>query len=119
MKTQELNLDEYKNIAQMLNASDEDYNVAIETIKNLNLSDNYLKIFAKTLMFEKRTNFLTILNKKHFNRFSWQELYFEFVNDKEVSLNLKLILEFEYGKSSSSALYMHTIDRNIKLKWND
>ena len=52
-----IKLEEYIKLRELLHASDEDYTVACENIKNLKLNNVVLIMFAKSLMFGKRQDF--------------------------------------------------------------
>ena len=57
-----IKLEEYIKLRELLHASDEDYEVACENIKNLKLSDIVLMMFAKSLTFGRRQDFCQKFN---------------------------------------------------------
>ena len=62
-----IKLKEYIKLRELLHASEEDYEVACENIKNLKLSDIVLMMFAKSLMFGRRQTFCEKFNLDRFD----------------------------------------------------
>ena len=54
--------EEFFNLSKMLKASDEDRDLALETIKNLNLPEHYHTLFLKDLVFINRSRYKQFFN---------------------------------------------------------
>jgi hypothetical protein len=52
-----ITLQEFKNLLKMLNASQDDFDLAIETIRNMDLHVEFLVLIAKCMSLDKRVQF--------------------------------------------------------------
>jgi hypothetical protein len=52
-----ITLEEFKNLLKMLNASQDDFDLAVETIRNMDLHVEFLVLIAKCMSLDKRVQF--------------------------------------------------------------
>lgn len=116
----------------MLNASEEDFNLAVETIINMGLYEPYLVIFVRQLALVRRSEFINRLNqqKKDVNAkvFAGVHMkvleYFKEISKKNPPQNFRDCFEYYI---STDVLKLHTpfLDPNnsfiksidVKLNW--
>ena len=83
-----IKLKEYIKLRELLHASEEDYEVACENIKNLKLNDIVLMMFAKSLMFGRRQAFCQKFNIDYHSIKEWNDMFKDL---KKVYIILKRI----------------------------
>lgn len=114
----EIEINEFKNLKNMLFSSDEDFEIAIENLNNLKLEPIYLIFLAKSLSLDKRKNFFDKLTdskaityfekfKKSFKRrygqsyesidLSWENIYLKIKKDYPNNDEVKKMFESEFG----------------------
>jgi hypothetical protein len=119
-----ISITELLELERMLNAGNEDYEVAVNNIKNLNFNVIYIMLLSKNLNSDKRREFLNYFEIDSVNlaELSFNNLY------KEISLNVELIQdeilkEYFYHSikklvtQSLDALSLPILDASIKIKW--
>ena len=121
-----LTFEEFCNLTKMLKASDEDYNVACENVKNLNLDQVYLKLIAKELSLVKRRRFIAYMVENGISlSYDDNELTFKFIHSeiKEGGHGEhKYIFEKMVNKSVENS-YLDLEDNDyidfikVKVKW--
>ena len=84
MKNDELfDFKTYLTLMKMLNSTEEDFNLAIEIIKNLNLNPIYYSIMVKNLKINKKNSFYNFFN---FNPTPFveikEQIYANYIDDK-------------------------------------
>ena len=89
-----ISLKEYKKIKELLLASNEDFEVGCENIKNLNASPVEKMLFAKTLVFHKRYAFCKKFNIEENTITEWNELFKSF-NGPTISESERQLIEHE------------------------
>ena len=71
-----INLKEYKKLRELLHASNEDFEVACENIKNMKEITSVTKImFAKSLQFGRRQSFCEKFNMDNYAIKEWNEMF--------------------------------------------
>ena len=117
-----IKLEEYKKLRELLHASDEDYTVACENIKNLKLNNVVLMMFAKSLMFGKRQDFCEKFKIDYHTIKEWNEIFKDYsIKDWFPSLHEKEIIEHEVHQQMLPVFlstWSFIKDINIKLNWN-
>lgn len=116
----------------MLNASEEDFNLAVETIINMGLYEPYLVIFVRQLTLGRRSEFINRLNqeRKDINAKAFAGVhmkvidYFKELTKKDPPQNFKDCFEFFIA---NDVLKLHSpyLDPNnslvksidVKLNW--
>jgi len=121
-----LTFEEFCNLTKMLKASDEDYNVACENVKNLNLDKIYLKLIAKELSLMKRRRFIAYMVENNISlSYDPNELTFKVIHSeiKESGHEEhKYIFEKMVNKSVENS-YLDLEDNDyidfikVKVKW--
>ena len=114
-----IKLEEYIKLRELLHASDEDYTVACENIKNLKLNDIVLMMFAKSLMFGKRQDFCEKFKVDYHIVKEWNELFKDL--KKSLHHTEKDIVEYEVHEQmvpvfKNTWSFINNVD--IKLNWN-
>lgn len=124
----EITVEEYKNILKMLNASEEDFNLAVETIINLDLYEHYYTIFVKQLALDRRSKFINRVKETKEISFAGVHIkvtdYYQKLVGMNPSKNFKDCFEYYVA---NDVLRMHSPFLNaennfvesieIKLKW--
>ena len=117
-----IKLEEYIKLRELLHASEEDYEVACENIKNLKLSDIVLMMFAKSLMFGTRQAFCQKFEIDYHSIKEWNEIFKDYsIKDWFPSLCEKEIIEYEVHEQmvpifKNTWSFINNVD--IKLNWN-
>tara|TARA_R100000234_G_scaffold117800_1_gene96920 strand:- start:757 stop:1125 length:369 start_codon:yes stop_codon:yes gene_type:complete len=117
-----IKLKEYIKLRELLHASEEDYEVACENIKNLKLSDIVLMMFAKSLMFGTRQAFCQKFEIDYHSIKEWNEIFKDYsIKDWFPSLCEKEIIEYEVHEQmvpifKNTWSFINNVD--IKLNWN-
>ena len=119
-----ITIDELKELEKMLNAGDEDYNIAVSNIKNLDLDLIYIKLLSKGLYSYKRSEYLNKfgISTHNLNSLSFDSLY------EEIKLNPDLVSDDnlkEYYHHCVKKLVIGSLDClslplteiSIKIKW--
>lgn len=119
-----ISITELLELERMLNAGNEDYEVAVNNIKNLNFNIIYIMLLSKNLNSDKRRDFLNYFKIDSVNlaELSFNNLY------KKISLNVELIQdeilkEYFYHSikklvtQSLDTLSLPLLDVSIKIKW--
>ena len=90
-----ISLKEYKKLRELLHASDEDFEVASENIKNMKDVTSIIKMmFAKSLQFGRRQTFCEKFDLDHYAIKEWNEMF----KDLDSTLGIRTeqeIIEFE------------------------
>ena len=110
---------EYKKLRELLHASDEDYEVACENIKNIKLSPVTMKMLAKSLMFGRRQSFCDKFDIDHYSIKEWNQI-FKDVNNITISTD-KDIVEWEVHQQMIPVFkktWSFVKDVKLKLNWN-
>jgi len=114
-----INLEEYKKIKELLLASNEDFEVGCENIKNLNTSPIEEMLFAKTLTFHRRYAFCEKFKIKEESIKEWNELFKSF-NVLTTSKSEKELIEHEIHQQLVPIIknsYEFTKEIKFKLDW--
>jgi hypothetical protein len=114
-----INIEEYKKLRELLHASDEDYEVACENIKNIKLSPVTMKMLAKSLMFGRRQNFCEKFDIDYYTIKEWNQI-FKDVNNITISTD-KDIVEWEVHQQMIPVFkktWSFVKDVKLKLNWN-
>ena len=114
-----ISLKEYKKLRELLHASNEDFEVGCENIKNIKPSPVTLRMFAKSLMFGRRQSFCDKFKLDNHDVKEWNEL-FKDVNTITISTD-KEIVEYEVHQQMLPVFkktWSFIKDINIKLDWN-
>ena len=114
-----IKLEEYIKLRELLHASEEDYEVACENIKNLKLSDIVLMMFAKSLMFGKRQAFCQKYNIDYHAIKEWNDMFKDL--KKSLHHTERDIVEYEVHEQmvpvfKNTWSFINNVD--IKLNWN-
>ena len=114
-----ISLEEYIKLRELLHASEEDYEVACENIKNLKLSDTVLMMFAKSLMFGKRQVFCQKFNIDYHAIKEWNDMFKDL--KKSLHHTERDIVEYEVHEQmipvfKNTWSFINNVD--IKLNWN-
>lgn len=81
----QITVEELKEIERMINAGDEDFNIAISNIKNINLKSVYIKLISKNIDITKRRIFLnSCFEKYNIHDCTFRNIYQEIKKDKEL-----------------------------------
>ena len=114
-----INLKEYKKLRELLHASDEDYEVACENIKNMDLTSVEKKMLAKSLKFGRRQMFCEKFDLSHHDIKDWNEMFKDL--DKTLGIrNEQEIIEFEVHQQMLPVFkdtWKFIKDIKIKLDW--
>jgi len=114
-----IKLEEYKKLRELLHASDEDYTVACENIKNLKLNDIVLMMLAKSLMFGRRQDFCEKFNIDYHAIKEWNDMFKDL--KKSLHHTERDIVEYEVHEQMVPVFkntWSFIKDVNIKLNWN-
>ena len=114
-----IKLEEYIKLRELLHASEEDYEVACENIKNLKLSDIVLMMFAKSLMFGTRQAFCQKFNIDYHAIKEWNDMFKDL--KKSLHHTERDIVEYEVHEQmvpvfKNTWSFINNVD--IKLNWN-
>ena len=115
-----IKLKEYIKLRELLHASDEDYEVACENIKNLKLSDIVLIMFAKSLMFGRRQAFCQKFDIDYHIIKEWNDMF----KDLDDTLGIKTeqeIIEWEVHQQMApifKSTWKFIKDVKIELDWD-
>ena len=116
-----IKLKEYKRLRELLHASDEDFEVACENIKNVKTSTIIKTIFAKSLMFGKRHRFCEKFDLDSHAIKEWNEMFKEINSTVGIYDNDKEIIEYEVHQQMIPVFkktWSFVKDVKIKLNWN-
>lgn len=133
VKNRGLTIPEYIHIVNMLQASEEDFEVATSNIKNLMDEspewDVLLKLMYKELVFSKRYAFsrkfelnLDVSSKliNYNDPLSYASMYKEIKSLEKVDVNLKALFTYVISNiisKTNTTAYDFIDDVNIKIKW--
>jgi len=115
-----IKLKEYIKLRELLHASDEDYEVACENIKNLKLSDIVLIMFAKSLMFGRRQAFCEKFKIDYHGIKEWNKMFKDLNNTLGIRTEQEII-EFEVHKQMLpvfKSTWSFIKDVKIELDWD-
>lgn len=82
-----INTNEFFSLVNMINSGNEDFEVAIENIKNLKLNDLYIKLLYKAVNLSRRSEFATAIESLEYKikevpeNFTLNALYDEIKNN--------------------------------------
>ena len=86
------NLKEYIKLRELLHASDEDFEVACENIKNIKEITSVIKMmFAKSLMFGKRQSFCEKFDLDHYAIKEWGEMFKDLDNTLGIKTEQEIV----------------------------
>jgi len=110
----------YHQLKKMLLSSDEDFEMACETLKNIEKSPNILILLAKGLVYKRRMDFIDIAGPIQLDDLSW-ETTFKTIKENNPSALDKEIVETEFTElihSTLNGLDFEMIKKiKINLKW--
>ena len=114
-----INLEEYIKLRELLHATDEDYEVACENIKNLKLSDIVLIMFAKSLMFGRRQSFCEKFKIDYHSIKEWNDMFRDLDNTLGIRTEQEII-EWEVHQQMAPIFkntWKFIKDVKIELDW--
>jgi hypothetical protein len=86
-----ISLKEYKKLRELLHASDEDYQIACENIKNMDLTSVEKMMFAKSLMFGRRQDFCEKFKLDSHAIKEWNEMFKDLDNTLGIRTEQEII----------------------------
>lgn len=113
----DFNEETFFNLVKMLKATDEDRDLALETIKNLKLEEYYHTLFLKDLVFINRNAYREAFNLSYsFQEMTIKELYKRIKTSKdEVAKNIFAHITNEFINSGYTEYSF--LDIKTKIKW--
>ena len=116
-----ISLKEYKKLRELLQGSDEDYEVACENIKNMKeISPVTKMMFAKSLMFGRRQDFCEKFKLDSYAVKEWNEMFKEVNSTVGSNNNDKEIIEYEVHEQMLPVFkgtWSFINDVKIELDW--
>jgi hypothetical protein len=116
-----ISLKEYKDIKKLLHASEDDFAVGCENIKNLEVTTVTKMIFAKSLMFGRRSGFCEKFNIPHDDIKEWNEM-FKYFDKDVIGINREQeIIEYEIHEQMKPIFkktWNFIKDIKITFDWN-
>ena len=115
-----ISLKEYKKLRELLHASDEDFEVACENIKNVKTTSIIKMMFAKSLMFGRRQSFCEKFKLDSYAVKEWNEMFKEVNSTVGIYDNDREIIEFEVHEQMLPVFkgtWSFINDVKIELNW--
>ena len=113
-----LTLETFQNVLKMTKGTEEDQNLAIECVKNLDLSENMIRLLIKRTTYRLRGELIALLNKSHwsFNDLTMGEIYSVL---KESSTDVEKEIFSHFAQEHFDELFSNYpfIKSNIEIKW--
>ena len=115
-----LTVDEFNSYVNMLNSQEEDYNLAIQNIKNTNLHITLIKLLGKNIKGSKKQRFLRGFEITNKDCMTFEYLYNEIKVQQD--LDMRIIFEKTFSKilfegisGLNKITFIESI--NINIKW--
>ena len=124
----ELNKTRYKQLKKLLKSTDEeDFNIACESIKNMDISSIAVTLLAKNLTYGKRSAFIKKFEKRIVlitgkeKDLSWEKVWYKFAESPYITDFDKELITLELENLVESTLnrldYKFINKINLDLKW--